>query len=122
MLNRGFVGDAVSLTSLLSLLPRFTTFIKVFMTSPQMFERVDSARALLQEAHPPRAQTFNLLRSLEKIFSSKLRARSEIERSNMLASPEDSLNGLYSRGSQLFEAKSVGQALARADQRPTIPS
>jgi hypothetical protein len=77
VVNRGFVGAAISLTSL-SLLPRFTTLIKVFMTSPQMFERVDSARALLQEAHPPRAQTFNLLRSLEKIFSSKLRARSEI--------------------------------------------
>jgi hypothetical protein len=25
-------------------------------------------------------------------------------------------------GGQLFEARSVGQALARADQRPTIPS
>jgi hypothetical protein len=78
VVNRGFVGAAASLTSLLSLLSRFTTLIKVFMTSPHLFERVDSARALLQEAHPPRAQTFNLLRSLEKIFSSKLRARSEI--------------------------------------------
>jgi hypothetical protein len=51
VVNCGFSGAAVTVLSLRSSLRRFTTRIKVFITSPPMFEQVGFPRAP-EKAHP----------------------------------------------------------------------
>jgi len=56
VVNRGFAGVAAAVTFLLSSLPRFTTRIKVFITSPSDLWAWWTPRALFLES-PPTSST-----------------------------------------------------------------
>jgi hypothetical protein len=68
VVNRGFAGGAASLSPLSSL-PRFTTLIKVFMTSLSEVEQVDSgARFCKKPSHLEHKHSF-CCAHLKKSFS-----------------------------------------------------
>ena len=97
------------------------------MTSLSEVEQVDSARAFGQEALPPRAQTFVLLRSLEKIFQPLVRADLRTFREATGLPEFKVVLMLVFLMDLLFEVQSAGQKcrkgkFPRSVRNPAIPA